>query len=74
MNNQDRNRLKAAIDLIQKSILIVEEIRDSEQDKYDNLSEGLQSSSTGQKLEDSISELDNAISQLEDAIQTIVSL
>lgn len=42
--------------------------RDEEQDKFDNLSEGLQQSERGQVIEEAVAELDSALSELEDAV------
>lgn len=43
----------------------LEEIRDQEQDKYDNMPEGLQQGDTGMLLEDRVAALDEWISELE---------
>jgi hypothetical protein len=45
--------------------IMVEEIRDEEQEKFDNLSEGLQASEKGQTLEATISILDEAMTAIE---------
>lgn len=64
MNDKTRKLLKSAI----------ETIRDEEQEKFDNLPEGLQQSENGQKFEEIVSSLDEAISNLQDAINNIDSV
>ena len=44
---------------------MVEEIRDEEQEKFDNLSEGLQASEKGQTLEATVSALDEALTAID---------
>ena len=71
MNKQDRKELERALELIEESKLIVENIRDTEQEKFDNLSEGLQQTERGQKFEETASSLEDVISQLEEAMDGI---
>jgi len=44
----------------------IEELRDEEQEKFDNLSEGLQQSEKGQTLEATVAALDTAIEKCEE--------
>ena len=44
---------------------MIEELRDEEQEKFDNLSEGLQQSERGQAIEAAVSALDEAMSAIE---------
>jgi len=67
MNKQDRKELERALGLIDEATAIVENIREAEQEKFDNMNEGLQQSEGGQKLEQNVSTLDDAISELEEA-------
>lgn len=71
MNKQDRIELAKALELIQDAQSIIDVIKDSEQDKFDNLSEGLQQTERGQKFEETVSTLDDVISQLEEAMDGI---
>lgn len=76
MNKQARADLqKLVLDRIAEAKGILEDvwndlefIKDEEQEKFDNLSEGLQASEMGQRLEESASSLDNAYSELESAM------
>ena len=47
-----------------------EEMRDEEQEKFDNLSEGLQASEKGQNIESAVNYLDEAITAI-DAIEEL---
>jgi DNA repair ATPase RecN len=71
MNKENRKKLEKAISLIDNAKEIVERIKDEEQDKFDNLSEGLQQSDKGEKFEDNVSTLDEVLSQLDEAIDGI---
>jgi len=71
MNKENRKELEKAISLIEDAKQIIESIKDDEQDKFDNLPEGLQQSERGEKFEENVSVLDDALSQLEEAIDNI---
>jgi hypothetical protein len=71
MNKENRKELERAINLIEEAKLIVEQIKDEEQEKFDKLSEGLQASEKGQKFEETVSTLDDVFSQLEEATDGI---
>jgi hypothetical protein len=51
--------------LVKGVVAELESIRDEEQNKFDNMPEGLQSSSKGTDIEDAIQLLDDAISDLD---------
>lgn len=73
MNKANRKELEKAIALIKEAQEIVERIKDEEQEKFDNLSEGLQATEKGQKFEETVSSLEDVSSQLEDAVDNINS-
>lgn len=74
MNSQNRKDLQKAVDLINEANSIIETIRDEEQEKFDNLSEGLQASERGQAFEENADNLDSVFSDLENAIDSINDL
>lgn len=74
MNKQDRNELARAIDLIEQAKEIVSNIMYSEQEKFDNLSEGLQQTERGQKFEENVSNLESVDGSLCEAIDYIETL
>lgn len=67
MNNKNRKELKIALAKITEALEIVESIRDLEQEKFDNLAEGLQQSENGSRLEENFSSLEEAANYLDDA-------
>lgn len=71
MNNNDRKRLAEAQLAIQSGLAIIEELADAEREKFDNMSEGLQASEQGQRIEAAADCLENTKSSLEDAISSI---
>ena len=75
MNKQRRSQLEQAIGFMQTAANIIEEMKDEEQDSYDNLPEGLQSSDKGEAMYEKISLwlMEDALQQLEEAIDWIVS-
>ena len=76
MNKKQRKELEEAIGLLDKAKEIIERIGEEEQQKYDNLSDGLQQSENGQKLEESTNQLENisdSIQQAADEVQEVIS-
>lgn len=71
MNKQDRKELMRAIGLIEEAKEIVANIMESEQEKFDNLSEGLQQTERGQKFEENVSNLESVDGSLCEAIDNI---
>lgn len=74
MNDKTRKLLKSAIETIEILHNSISTIRDEEQEKFDNLPEGLQQSNNGQKFEETVSSLDDALSNLEEVISNIDSV
>lgn len=71
MNASRRKELELLIDQIEGISTGLEELRDQEQEAFDNLPESLQYSGKGEKMEEAINYLDDAISGLEDTIENI---
>lgn len=67
MNQNDRKELGKVLALLDEARGIIEAIRDGEQDKFDNLSEGLQQTEKGQKFEEAVSALDSALDSIDEA-------
>ena len=59
--------LKTATGSLDDIYTFFENMRDDEEEKFDNLSEGLQGAESGQKLEAAKDELDNAANAVDDA-------
>lgn len=80
MNNVKRKLLKAAIEqlteaqkIFENAKEIVEGVRDEEQECFDNLTEGLQASERGQKMEETASTLDDICNDLEMDFDDLIS-
>lgn len=73
MNKADRARLAAAYKLLDEAKAIIEEIGEGEQEKFDNMTEGLQASERGQRMEEVATELSDAASTLDDIMETVES-
>ena len=66
MNKDRRKRLSILQAQLEEIASALDEIRNEEQDAYDNLPESIQYSSTGDTMSDAIGNLDEAASLLED--------
>lgn len=75
MNKQRRKYLAEAVDKLTEAMLIVDGVRNDEQDAFDNMPESLQYSERGEQMEEYIDNLDEAygnISDVADALQEII--
>jgi len=71
MNKNDRKELEKALALIGEAQEIIDAIKDGEQEKFDNLSEGLQQTEKGQKFEEIVSTLEDAWNSIDEAVGSI---
>jgi len=71
VNKQRRTKLSEAHSLLGKAAFIVEQAKDDEQDSFDNLPEGFQSSEKGESMEEAIDELQLTIDSINDAMTHI---
>lgn len=71
MNKQQRKSLDEAIELLEQAQEIINTIKDEEQEKFDNLSEGLQATENNQKLETNASTLENASASVDEVLEYI---
>ena len=70
MNKQRRELIAAIRDDLEGLQARVEELRDEEQDAYDNLPESLQDADQGQRIEEARSHLDDAVTEIVNAIDS----
>ena len=68
MNNARRKQIADAVQRIEEAKTLLEIVRDEEQDAFDNLPEGIQSSERGQKMEAAIASMDDAINDIENIV------
>lgn len=71
MNKQNRKQLAEASELIAKAMEIIRTVADEEQEKFDNMTEGLQQTERGQKMEENATNLSSLADELENATVTI---
>ena len=74
MNAERRTKLHKAVEAIRNLITELEDVRDAEQDAYDNMPEGLQQSERGQASEQSITDIESAISNAEAAADDLENI
>ncbi|HEY4148918.1 MAG TPA: hypothetical protein VGM41_08315 [Chitinophagaceae bacterium] len=66
MNKSQRKELQKACELLEQANEIVARVKNEEQDKFDNLSEGLQQTAANAKLEDNAYFLEDIESNIEE--------
>lgn len=78
MNKNDRKDFARASDLIvearvkaQEALEILGPLADAEQEKFDNMSEGLQQAETGQRIEQAAEALSRVKEAVESAIESL---
>jgi hypothetical protein len=71
MNEERRKKLTEALVMVEKALDLVGEIREDEEDSFNNLSESLQQTPNGQKLGENVSALEEALGDLENSITAI---
>jgi len=71
MNKAQRAQISDAAAKVREAISVLEGIRDEEQEKFDNLPEGLQASPTGEKLSEGSENLSSGIDTLTSAIDDL---
>lgn len=71
MNTERRKRLTDAIAYINRAVRIIEDVRDDEQDSFDNLPESLQSGDRGMLMEECIQGMDEVLEELDSCISDI---
>ena len=67
MNKYRRKQLEDVKDSLDEIIASLNDIKDEEQDAYDNMPESLQSSDNGSRMTDAIDDIDGAIYSVEEA-------
>jgi hypothetical protein len=71
MNKQNRKDLEGALGLINQSMEIISAVKEEEEEKYDNLPEGIQDSEKGEKFQENIDNLEYTISDLESVVENV---
>ncbi|RYE18217.1 MAG: hypothetical protein EOP42_31020 [Sphingobacteriaceae bacterium] len=68
MNAEQRKKIEIVLDQLETAKIIVDEISCQEQEKFENLSEGLQQTEANQKLEENASVFDGLKDKIEEII------
>ena len=68
MNKETRNDIKKIVVRLNLIRDEIDRIKDKEEDKFDNLSEGLQATMKGQDMEEAIEYLGDALDSIDEAI------
>lgn len=71
MNKARRKKLGEAFDLVNSAKEILEDVREEEQEAYENLPESLQNSGKGEEMQNYIEMLEEAENYLDDANSVI---
>ena len=66
MNRPRRKELNRALELIAEARAIVEAMQEEEQERFDNMPEGLQVSALGEKIEENAGRLEEIAGYLEE--------
>ena len=74
MNAERRTRLKELHDRITQLGGELDNLRDEEQEAFDNMPESLQSGSRGEKAEEGLQSMSDSIGSLEDAASALEDL
>ena len=73
MNNAGRKQIEELIDKLEGIKGEIEEMQSAEQEKFDNLSEGLQQSERGQGYEQAAEYLQTAVDSIDEALSNLES-
>lgn len=74
MNKQRRKKIEEAYKLMTDALVLLNYVRDEEQEALDNLPENLQDSKRADDYTDNIDQLDYSIGNLEDAMNDLEEL
>ena len=74
MNNTFKKQIREVVSSLENASSILEEIRDGEQDRYDNMSDSAQESERGESCMEGIDTLDETIYGIEDVVSTLSDL
>lgn len=74
MNNQRRKSVKEVIKQLKSLQETLEQVRDEEEEAYDNLPEGIQDSEKGETMMDNVTLLDEQTGAIDDIIGELEGL
>ena len=68
MNKQNRKELQGYVDSLDEIKCAIEQMQCDEEEKFDNLPEGIQDSERGEEFQEAIENLESSASSIEEAI------
>lgn len=74
MNKQDRKTLSETLEAITANVAMIREMADSEQEKFDDMPEGLQQGERGEALEQAADALAQGADEMESATEELQML
>lgn len=74
MNAKDRKEVSAIVSELEGLQARLQELADAEQEKFDNMSEGLQAGERGQAIETAAGELSSAADAVQEALDALGNL
>lgn len=71
MNNERRKKIRIAKTLIDQARDIIYDVMSDEENAFDNLSEGLQQTMRGERMEENVREMEEAIDKIDEAVDCL---
>lgn len=71
MNDVRRKRIAQAVDLLNEAMEILDEVKDEEQEAFDNLPENFQAAERGEEMEGYVESLAEAYDYVESAVGAV---
>lgn len=71
MNKERKEELYEVVECLEEASSALQEVRDEEQDAYDDLSEGLQCSRTGESMQNAIDEMEAIDTDIQNVITRV---
>lgn len=71
MNKARREQVKKVVDYIESAYIMLDEIKDDEEDAFNNLPDGIAESERGEMMEQNVDTMDDCIRELWDIVDAL---
>lgn len=71
MNKARREEIKKVVDYIESAYMILDEIKDEEEEAFNNLPDGIAESERGEMMEENVDTMDDCINNLWDIVDVL---
>lgn len=71
MNKARREQIKKVVDYIESAYIMLDEIKDDEEDAFNNLPDGIAESERGEMMEQNVDTMDECINNLWDIVDAL---